>query len=65
MTAVNLFIALATQWRVGMGGPVGLDYNVLFFKMQRMKLADAEWDAVEDDIRVLEDEALAIMRESK
>lgn len=27
---MELWEACATQWRVGFGGPVGLDYNVVF-----------------------------------
>lgn len=62
LPAVNLFIALATQWRVGMGGVVGLDYNVLFHKMDRMALGADAFDAVEDDVRVMEEAAMEAMR---
>ncbi len=65
MRAVNLFIAISTQWRVGMGGATGLDNNVLFAKMERMRLSDSEWVTIEDEIRILEDEALTVMRESR
>lgn len=57
-----LFIAIHTQWRTGMNGPTGLDYNVLYQKMNRMKLTDAEFDQLERDIGVVEREALQIMR---
>jgi hypothetical protein len=59
--AVNLFIKLSTQWRAGMGGLIGLDYSPLFVLMERMKLTDADFDQVFDDIRVIEREALTQM----
>lgn len=59
--AVNLFLSLATQWRVGAAGAVGLDYNVLYHKMDRMNLSRERYDALEDEIRVLEDAAIEAM----
>ncbi|MGH8430342.1 MAG: DUF1799 domain-containing protein [Solimonas sp.] len=63
--AVSVFVALATQWRhAGMAGAAtGLDYNVLFKKLDRMGLAPDQYDQIESDIRVLEDAALEKMRE--
>jgi hypothetical protein len=46
-----------------MGGPTGLDYNVLFRKMDRMKLSAAEYDQLEEDVRVMEFEALKTMND--
>lgn len=62
--AYLLFLDLQTQWNVGMGGPVGLNYLVLFAKLDRMKLADDEADELEADIRVMEHEALRVMSEA-
>lgn len=60
--AVTLFADLQTQWRVaGMGGLLGLDYNVLFKKLDRMRLNDEQYDQLESDVRVMEFEALATM----
>lgn len=59
--AINLFISISTQWRVGAGGPTGLDYNVLFTRMARMDLSDERHEQLFDDIRVIESEALAIL----
>lgn len=59
--AFSLFASLQTQWRTGMGGPTGLDYNVLFRKMDRMNLSPPDYDELEEDIRVLELEALSTM----
>ncbi|MCS0808689.1 DUF1799 domain-containing protein [Massilia agilis] len=60
----SLFCDLQTQWRVGAGGPVGLDYNTLFHKMDRMQLGPDEYDHLESDIRTMEHEALAVMAEA-
>ncbi len=59
--AIMLFSSLSTQWRVGVNGPTGLDYNVLFHKMDRMNLATEDYELLESDIRVIEREALDIM----
>lgn len=59
--ATNLFSSISTQWRVGVAGACGLDYNVLFARMGRMKLDDAQHDQLFSDIRVIESEALSIM----
>lgn len=61
--AYFLFSDLQTQWRVGMAGPTGLDYNILFRKMDRMRLEPDEYDELEADIRVVEFEALRVMSE--
>lgn len=58
--AVNLFSSISTQWRTGMNGPTGLDYNVLYHKMDRLELTASEYDALEGDVRVLEIEALQV-----
>ncbi len=63
--ATLLFNAIGTQWRMGMGGPVGLDYNVLYRKMDRMNLSESEYDALEADIRVMEDAVLTHLRAEK
>lgn len=59
--AFLLFAEIRTQWRVGAMGPTGLDYGVLFLKMDRMKLEPDEYDELEADIRTMEFEALAAM----
>ena len=40
-------------------GPIGLDYNVLFHKMDRMNLDSEDYEQMEADIRTLETAALA------
>jgi len=61
MVPFTVFNDLCTQWRMGSSGPVGLDYNVLFHKLDRMKLAPEEYDRIEQSVRVMEDEALSVM----
>lgn len=63
--AVNLFISVSTQWRTSMNGVTGLDYNVLYHKMDRMNLSDEQYEELENEIRILEDSALETMRKSK
>jgi hypothetical protein len=58
--AVCVFCAIGTQWRVAFG-PYGLDYNVLYRKLDRLELSPDEYDDVEGEIRVLESEALQEM----
>ena len=59
MPAINLFSSISTQWRTSMGGMIGIDYNVLFSRMDRMNLSDQDYEWLFDDIRVIESEALA------
>jgi len=59
----KLFSDLQTQWNVGMGGPVGLNYLVLFAKIERLGLVGEQADDMEDDIRAMEHEALRTMSE--
>lgn len=65
MLAVNCFIGMSTQWRVGMSGATGLDYNALPFVMRSTGVKPADRNDVFADLRILEDEALAVMRESQ
>lgn len=44
-----------------MGGPTGLDYNVLYHKMDRMQLTTTEYEELEADIQVMEYEALNVI----
>lgn len=56
-----LFSQLQTQWRVGPRGFYGLDYNVMFHKLDRMQLSIERFDEIESDIRIMEDAALTEM----
>jgi hypothetical protein len=63
--AYRLFTDLQTQWRVGMGGPTGLDYGVMFAMIDRMKLSPEAAEELEYDVRAMESEALSAMHENK
>ena len=65
LPAVNAFIALSTQWRVGMAGATGLDYNVIPAVLRLQSIPRADWPEVFDGLRIMESEALEIMREKR
>ena len=65
LPAVNAFIAMSTQWRVGMNGATGLDYGVVPTVLRLAGVPRAEWAEVFDGLRTMEDEALKTMREKK
>lgn len=54
--AVRVFDAMSSQWRMGMGGPTGLDYAALPVVFDLLHVEDRP--AVFDDLRVLERAAL-------
>lgn len=59
-----LFDRMSTQWRVGMAGPIGLDYNVLFRFLDRMHLDERDYDQMLHDISVLEQASLSEIHKS-
>lgn len=63
--AVNLFIEMGTQWRVGPTGPYALDYGVVFQEVYRLDLSPGKTRELKDDIRILEDAALEQMRKDQ
>lgn len=60
--ALDVFISMGTQWRVGMSGATGLEYLVLFRLLDRRFRDAEEWQNAFDDIRVMESAALDQMR---
>lgn len=62
--AFAVFHSASTQWRVGMGGATGLDYNVIptIGKMLGYKKKDLQ--DMFPDIQVMENEALITMGEN-
>lgn len=59
-----LFSELETQWNFAASGHrTGLQYLVLFAKLDRMALPPDEYDETEHDIRAMELAALAAMNE--
>lgn len=63
--SVNAFIAMSTQWRTGMNGATGLDYNALPFVMRMVGVEASDRAGVFDDIRTMEQAALCAMHEDK
>lgn len=63
--AVTLFCRVGTQWRAGMGGATGLDYNVVLSLIDRLGLDAVEADELFEDVRHLESVALEVMQESR
>jgi hypothetical protein len=60
--AILLFHSMRSQWRVGPGGPFGLDYNVLYRKMDRMNLTPERYDELEAEIQIMENAAVEELR---
>lgn len=44
-----------------MSGPTGLDYNVVFARLERMRLSETDYEQLFEDLRVIESEALTIL----
>lgn len=59
--AIQLFLQFQTQWRTGMNGPTGLDYNVIFHELDRRGLESDAYDDLMGSVRVIEDVALRIL----
>lgn len=63
--SLEVFEAIGTQWRVGAGGPTGLDYNVFPEIWRRHKVPICDRDQVFADIQVMERAALDVMRKER
>ncbi len=63
--AFILFNNLSTQWRVGMGGPTGLDYAAVYPLLDRAAKDPQEWDELFSDIQVMEGAALKQMSDNR
>ncbi|WP_244439056.1 DUF1799 domain-containing protein [Stenotrophomonas indicatrix] len=62
MLPIEIFSRVSTQWRVGAGGPIGLDYNVVYQELQREVLIPEKYDEVMAGIRIIERAALQHMQ---
>ncbi|MCE0778934.1 DUF1799 domain-containing protein [Pseudomonas sp. NMI542_15] len=62
--AFRLFEALSTQWRLGQGGPSGLDYAAIPITASMLGIKRLELIDIFPDLRTMEVEALAVMAES-
>lgn len=66
VTATNVFISMATQWRLlPQGGVLGLDYNALPGVMEMVGVDRKDWPDTFDKIRVMEDAAMEELRKRK
>jgi len=65
LATVNVFIAMQTQWRVGMAGATGLDYAALPVVMRCVGVARKDWSHVFDGLRAMEEVTLAEMHKDK
>ena len=64
LAAYQIFAFMGTQWRAGgMGGATGLDYNVMYRKMDRLGLSPDDYDDLEADLRIMEGAALDRMHQ--
>lgn len=63
--AFTLFHSLSTQWRVGMGGAIGLDYTAVQSTAKMLGFKKKEIQDMFSDIQVMENEALLTMGENK
>ena len=63
--AFILFNNLSTQWRIGMGGPTGLDYAAVYPLIDRAAKDPQEWDELFSDIQVMEGAALKQIGENR
>lgn len=60
--AIRLFRDFSTQWRVGMNGPVGLDYNPIQHELDRRSLSAEQYDELMNAIRIIEGVAMEELR---
>lgn len=65
LDAVNVFIAMQTQWRVGMAGATGLDYAALPVVLRCSGVERKNWAHVFDGLRAMEEAALDEMHKDK
>lgn len=63
-TSFQLLVDVRTQWRGAGMTVIGLDYNVVYHKLDRMNLSPADYDEAENDVRVMERAALLAMKET-
>ncbi|QPN47998.1 DUF1799 domain-containing protein [Priestia aryabhattai] len=62
--AFCLFEALGTQWRLGLGGPSGLDYATIPAAASMLGIKRRELTSIFPDLRIMEHEALTVMAEA-
>lgn len=65
LAAMNVLIAMSTQWRTGGMGVTGLDYNALPSVMRLVGIPRGDWPDTFECVRVMEAEAMTVISESK
>ncbi|ANA49262.1 hypothetical protein PMW_137 [Pseudomonas phage phiPMW] len=63
--AFDVFSNMATQWRVGFNGAIGLDYNAIPFTAKCLGYKNKQVKAMFPDLQVMENEALITMGENQ
>lgn len=63
--AVSLLLSVATQWRTGPGGVIGLDYDTLFALLDRRGVAHADQLDLLEAVQVMESEVLRVIHGGK
>ncbi len=56
---------MATQWSVGMNGPVGLRIEALAFVLEMQGVPKADWPEVTQAVQVMERETLRLWRKQQ
>ena len=54
---------MRTQWAAGMGGAIGLRYEVLGFTLELEQVPRADWPEVTDGVQIMEAETLRLWAE--
>jgi uncharacterized protein DUF1799 len=65
LQAIETFIAMSTQWRVGGAGAVGLDYGALPAVLRLRGVPRTAWTDLFEQLQIIESEALTIMSEAR
>ena len=61
---ISIFSRVSTQWRVGAGGPIGLDYNVVYRELDDAEIVGDDRKELMAAIRVIESAALDIIHKA-
>lgn len=62
--AVDLFRRFCTQWRIGAGGPVGLDYPVFTQELERVGVGGDDYEEMMAMLGIIERAALEEIHKS-
>lgn len=65
MQSFAVFEAMGTQWRTGMSGATGLDYQALPVVMGMLDVEQDQHQVIFADVRVMEQAALRAMADNR